>query len=71
MHRYLPKQADIDRIMEEINRKYLTKLQLPVALEVSKLHTLAVLTSEIFIYLLELTKCPAKLEQQVSLNPIL
>ena len=29
MHRYLPKQADIDRIMEQINRKYLTKIQLP------------------------------------------
>ena len=28
MHRYLPKEADIDRIMEQINRKYLTKLQL-------------------------------------------
>ena len=23
MHRYLPKQADIDRIMEQISRKYL------------------------------------------------
>ena len=29
MHRYLPKQADIDRIMEQISRKYLTRLQLP------------------------------------------
>ena len=29
MHRYLPKQADIDRIMDQINRKYLAKLQLP------------------------------------------
>ena len=26
MHRHLPKQTDIDRIMEQINRKYLTKL---------------------------------------------
>ena len=32
MHRYLPKQADIDRIMEQINRKYLTKLQLPCSI---------------------------------------
>ena len=31
MHRYLPRQTDIDRIMEQIKRKYLTKLQLPVA----------------------------------------
>ena len=29
MHRYLSKQADTDRIMEQISRKYLTKLQLP------------------------------------------
>ena len=29
MHRYLPKQAYIDRIMNQINRKYLAKLQLP------------------------------------------
>ena len=29
MHRHLPKQTDIDRIMEHINRKYLAKLQLP------------------------------------------
>ena len=32
MHRYLPKQADIDRIMEQISRKYLTKLQLPFSI---------------------------------------
>ena len=32
MHRYLPKQADIDRIMEKISRKYLTKLQLPCSI---------------------------------------
>ena len=38
MHRYLPKQADIDRIMEQISRKYLTKLQLPLALGICKLH---------------------------------
>ena len=29
MHRHLPKQTDIDRIMDQINRKYLTKLKLP------------------------------------------
>ena len=29
MQRHLPKQADIDRIMDQISRKYLTKLQLP------------------------------------------
>ena len=32
MHRYLPKQSDIDRIMEQISRKYLTKLQLPCSI---------------------------------------
>ena len=32
MHRRLPKQADIDRIMEQSNRKYLTKLQLPCSI---------------------------------------
>ena len=32
MHRCLPKQTDIDRIMEQINRKYLTKLQLPCSI---------------------------------------
>ena len=32
MHRYLPRQSDIDRIMEQIKRKYLTKLQLPFSL---------------------------------------
>ena len=32
MYRYLPKQADIDRIMDQINRKYLAKLQLPCSI---------------------------------------
>ena len=32
MHRHLPKQADIDRIMDQINRKYLAKLQLPCSI---------------------------------------
>ena len=32
MHRHLPKQTDIDRIMKQINRKYLTKLQLPCSI---------------------------------------
>ena len=32
MHRYLPKQADIDRIMDQINRKYLATLQLPCSI---------------------------------------
>ena len=32
MHRYLPRQSDIDRIMEQIKGKYLTKLQLPCSL---------------------------------------
>ena len=32
MHRYLPRQTYIDRIMEQIKRKYLTKLQLPCSL---------------------------------------
>ena len=33
MHRYLPKQADIARIMDQINRKYLAKLQLPCSIQ--------------------------------------
>ena len=32
VHRYLSNQADIDRIMNQIKRKYLTKLQLPCSL---------------------------------------
>ena len=32
MHRYLPRQSDIDKITEQIKRKYLTKLQLPCSL---------------------------------------
>ena len=32
MHRHLPKQTDVDRIMEQINRKYLTNLQLPCSI---------------------------------------
>ena len=32
MHRYLPKQADINRIMDQINRKYSAKLQLPCSI---------------------------------------
>ena len=32
MHKYLPKQADIDGIMDQINRKYLAKLQLPCSI---------------------------------------
>ena len=32
LHRHLPRQLDIDRIMTQINRKYLTKLQLPCSI---------------------------------------
>lgn len=32
MHRYLPKQSDIDRIMDKIKRKYLTKLHIPCSI---------------------------------------
>ena len=32
MNRYLPRQSDINKIMEQIKRKYLTKLQLPCSL---------------------------------------
>ena len=32
IHRYLPRQADIDRIMNQVKRRYLTKLQLPCSL---------------------------------------
>ena len=32
LHRHFPRQSDIDRIMAQINRKYLTKLQLPCSI---------------------------------------
>ena len=32
LHRHLPRQSDIDRIMAQIRRKYLTKLQLPCSI---------------------------------------
>ena len=32
LHRHLPRQSDIDRIMAQISRKYLTKLQLPCSI---------------------------------------
>ena len=32
LHRHLPRQSDIDRIMTQINRKYLTNLQLPCSI---------------------------------------
>ena len=32
LHRHLPRQSNIDRIMTQINRKYLTKLQLPCSI---------------------------------------
>ena len=32
LHRHLPRQSDIDRIMTQTNRKYLTKLQLPCSI---------------------------------------
>ena len=33
LHRHLPRQSDIDRIMTQINRKYLSKLQLPCSIK--------------------------------------
>ena len=33
IHRHLPKQADIDRIMTQINRKYLKRMHLPCSLK--------------------------------------
>ena len=33
MHKHLPRQADIDRIMIQINRKYLKKMHLPCSLK--------------------------------------
>ena len=33
LHRHLPKQADIDRIMTQINRKYLKRMHLPCSLK--------------------------------------
>ena len=32
IHKHLPKQADIDRILTQINRKYLRKMHLPCSL---------------------------------------
>ena len=32
IHKHLPKQADIDRILAQINRKYLRKMHLPCSL---------------------------------------
>ena len=32
MHRYLPRQSNINKIMEQIKRKYLTQLQLQCSL---------------------------------------
>ena len=32
LHRHLPRQSDIDRNMTQINRKYLSKLQLPCSI---------------------------------------
>ena len=32
LHRHLPRQSDIDRIMAQINRKYLSNLQLPCSI---------------------------------------
>ena len=33
IHKHLPRQADIDRIMIQINRKYLKKMHLPCSLK--------------------------------------
>ena len=33
IHKHLPRQADIDRIMIQINRKYLRKMHLPCSLK--------------------------------------
>ena len=33
IHKHLPKQADIDRILTQINRKYLRKMHLPCSLK--------------------------------------
>ena len=52
MHRYLPKQADIDKIMNQINRKYLAKLQLPCSIRDMQLLTSVAPTLEIFTFLL-------------------
>ena len=60
MHSYLPKQADIDRIMEQISKKYITKLQLPCTIRDMKV---AYLSSSHFrdIYLsIGMNKMPSK-----------
>ena len=33
IHKHLPKQADIDKILTQINRKYLRKMYLPCSLK--------------------------------------
>ena len=33
IHKHLPKQADIDKILTEINRKYLRRMHLPCSLK--------------------------------------
>ena len=33
IHKHLPKQADIDKILTQINRKYLSKMHLPCSLK--------------------------------------
>ena len=71
MHRHLPKQTDIDRIMEQINRKYLPKQQLPCSIRDMQA---AYLDSPHFkdIYMaLGMNKMAAKLEQLGSWNLIL
>ena len=60
MHRYLPKKADIDRIMDQINRKYLAKLQLPCSIRYMQV---AYLSNPHFrdIYLsVQINKMPSK-----------
>ena len=70
MHRHLPKQADIDRIMDQINRKYLAKLQLLCNIRGMQA---AYLSSPHFrdIYLsVGMNKMPAKPDQLESWNLI-
>ena len=48
MHKYLPRQSDIDKIMEQIKRKYLTNYSSDVVLETCKQHISIALISETY-----------------------
>ena len=66
LHRHLPRQSDIDRIMTQINRKYLTKLQLPCSIRDMQSAYLNSLHFKDIYLAVSMKKCPVKLEQLES-----